>query len=100
MKKLLAIIAVVCLGFALFGQSRVYQYSQKAPRSEKFTLSVDGKDCLVYPTPAGDIAPFDILGKATLRVDYFEDVKEAVKKSKRKRLGAELSSFHSAGHAI
>lgn len=88
MKKLLAIIAVVCLGFALFGQSRVYQYSQKAPRSEKFTLSVDGKDCLVYPTPAGDIAPFDILGKATLRVDYFEDVKEAVVRPLSKKIEA------------
>lgn len=105
MKTFLAIFAAAAMGAVLFGQSRVYEYSTNAPRSEKFTLAVDGKDCLVYPTPAGDIAPFDILGKATLRIDYFEDVKEAVvrplsKKSKRKRRGAEPLSFHLVNLAI
>lgn len=88
MKTFLAIFAAAAMGAALFGQSRVYEYSTNAPRSEKFTLAVDGKDCLVYPTPAGDIAPFDILGKATLRIDYFEDVKEAVVRPLSKKIEA------------
>lgn len=88
MKTFLAIFAAAAMGAVLFGQSRVYEYSTNAPRSEKFTLAVDGKDCLVYPTPAGDIAPFDILGKATLRIDYFEDVKEAVVRPLSKKIEA------------
>lgn len=56
----------------------MYEYSPDAPRSEHFTLSVDGRDCLAYPAgPAGDVAPFDAAGGARLRVGYFEDIKAA-----------------------
>lgn len=78
MARFVAIAAALIFACAAYGASRVYEYSPDAPRSERFSLSVDGKDCLVYPAGgAGDVAPFDVDGGARLRVKYFEDIKTA-----------------------
>lgn len=78
MARFVAIAAALIFARAAYGASRVYEYSPDAPRSERFSLSVDGKDCLVYPAGgAGDVAPFDVDGGARLRVKYFEDIKTA-----------------------
>lgn len=78
MARFVAIAAALIFACAAQGASRVYEYSPDAPRSERFSLSVDGKDCLVYPAGgAGDVAPFDVDGGARLRVKYFEDIKTA-----------------------
>lgn len=49
MARFVAIAAALIFARAAYGASRVYEYSPDAPRSERFSLSVDGKDCLVYP---------------------------------------------------
>lgn len=78
MARFVAIAAALTFARVAYGASRVYEYSPDAPRSERFSLSVDGKDCLVYPAGgAGDVAPFDVDGGARLRVKYFEDIKTA-----------------------
>lgn len=78
MARFVAIAAALTFARAACGASRVYEYSPDAPRSERFSLSVDGKDCLVYPAGgAGDVAPFDVDEGARLRVKYFEDIKTA-----------------------
>ncbi len=78
MARFVAIAAALIFACAAYGASRVYEYSPDAPCSERFSLSVDGKDCLVYPAGgAGDVAPFDVDGGARLRVKYFEDIKTA-----------------------
>lgn len=78
MARFVATAAALTFACAAYGASRVYEYSPDAPRSERFSLSVDGKDCLVYPAGgAGDVAPFDVDGGARLRVKYFEDIKTA-----------------------
>lgn len=78
MARFVATAAALTFACVAYGASRVYEYSPDAPRSERFSLSVDGKDCLVYPAGgAGDVAPFDVDGGARLRVKYFEDIKTA-----------------------
>lgn len=78
MARFVATAAALTFACAAYGASRVYEYSPDAPRSERFSLSVDVKDCLVYPAGgAGDVAPFDVDGGARLRVKYFEDIKTA-----------------------
>lgn len=103
MARFVAIASVLALACAAHGASRVYEYSPDAPRSERFSLSVDGKDCLVYPAGgAGDVAPFDIDGAAKLRVKYFDDIKTAAvrplsKNVKIEKAGAREIEFSIAG---
>lgn len=103
MARFVAIASALALACAAHGASRVYEYSPDAPRSERFSLSVDGKDCLVYPAGgAGDVAPFDIDGAAKLRVKYFDDIKTAAvrplsKNVKIEKAGAREIEFSIAG---
>ncbi len=103
MARFVAIASALALACAAHGASRVYEYSPDAPRSERFSLSVDGKDCLVYPAGgAGDVAPFDIDGTAKLRVKYFDDIKTAAvrplsKNVKIEKAGAREIEFSIAG---
>lgn len=103
MARFVAIASVLALACAAHGASRVYEYSPDAPRSERFSLSVDGKDCLVYPAGgAGDVAPFDIDGVAKLHVKYFDDIKTAAvrplsKNVKIEKSGAREIEFSIAG---
>lgn len=103
MARFVAIASALALACAAHGASRVYEYSPDAPRSERFSLSVDGKDCLVYPAGgAGDVAPFDIDGVAKLHVKYFDDIKTAAvrplsKNVKIEKSGAREIEFSIAG---
>lgn len=103
MARFVAIASALALACAAHGASRVYEYSPDAPRSERFSLSVDGKDCLVYPAGgAGDVAPFDSDGAAKLRVKYFDDIKTAAvrplsKNVKIEKAGAREIEFSIAG---
>ena len=103
MVRFVAIASALALACAAHGASRVYEYSPDAPRSERFSLSVDGKDCLVYPAGgAGDVAPFDIDGVAKLHVKYFDDIKTAAvrplsKNVKIEKSGAREIEFSIAG---
>lgn len=103
MARFVAIASALALACTAHGASRVYEYSPDAPRSERFSLSVDGKDCLVYPAGgAGDVAPFDIDGVAKLHVKYFDDIKTAAvrplsKNVKIEKSGAREIEFSIAG---
>lgn len=61
----------------VFGQSRTFNYSANAPRSKEYSLTVDSKDCLVYPSKAADVAIFELSGSAKLCVKYFKKIDTA-----------------------
>lgn len=77
MKKLC--LSVFCALFSLYSfadNAVVYKYAPGAPKSERYVLTLDSKECHVYPTPLADIAPFDITGK-TLAVVKAKDTIES-----------------------